>query len=101
LCRTIPFVYGDRGIGAGSAGGAGRRSHNESCSRCREINLPQVFKSPVEVEHGNLSELLGGQVGHGAIAVDGVTAGLDKPLHEHGQLLLDLSKDLRRTNRRE
>ena len=54
-------MHGDRGVGAGSAGGCGRGSHNESCSRCRRVNPPQVLKSSAEVERGNLSELLGGQ----------------------------------------
>jgi hypothetical protein len=30
----------------------------------------------------------------GTITVDGITAGFDKPLHQHGQLLFDLGKHL-------
>ena len=34
-----------------------------------------------------------------AITVDGITASFDKPLYEHGQVLLNLSKNLGRTIR--
>ncbi len=81
-----------------------RRDRRDGRQRARPLGDRRRLLGEQGMERQHCRDAVSDRVGkrgmiqrRGTITVDGVAAGFDKPLHQHGQLLLNLSKNLGRT----